>query len=59
VHLKQVGHPIVGDTLYQGEPAERLYLHALSLEITLPSGKLKTFEAPLPQELTDIIQKDT
>lgn len=50
VHLKQVGHPIVGDQLYDGEPADRLYLHALSLELRLPSSQLKTFTAPLPEE---------
>jgi 23S rRNA pseudouridine1911/1915/1917 synthase len=50
VHLTQIGHPIVGDTLYGGEPTERLLLHAASLEITLPSGKLTTFEAPAPKE---------
>jgi 23S rRNA pseudouridine1911/1915/1917 synthase len=50
VHLAQQDHPIVGDTLYGGEPADRTYLHALSLEITLPSGERKTFTAPLPPE---------
>ena len=28
VHMKYLGHPIVGDTVYEGEPADRLYLHA-------------------------------
>ena len=32
VHLKHLHHPIVGDILYGGEPAERLYLHAESFE---------------------------
>lgn len=54
VHLMQQGHPIVGDTLYKGEPADRLYLHALSLEITLPSGGRKIFEAPLPEAFTEV-----
>ncbi len=49
VHLAQIGHPIVGDVLYGGEEADRTYLHALSLEITLPNGELKTFTAPLPK----------
>jgi len=48
VHMKQIGHPIVGDSLYGGEAANRLYLHALSLEPTLPSRKRKVFTAPLP-----------
>ncbi len=50
VHLKQLGHPIVGDTLYAGETATRLMLHARSLEITLPGKIKKVFEAPLPRE---------
>ncbi|HEY1835633.1 MAG TPA: RluA family pseudouridine synthase [Candidatus Saccharimonadales bacterium] len=49
VHLKQLGHPIVGDTLYGDEPGERMFLHALSLEITLPNRERKTFTAPLPK----------
>ncbi len=49
VHLAQLEHPIIGDVLYGGEPADRTYLHALSLEITIPSGERKIFEAPLPK----------
>lgn len=36
VHLAAVGHPIVGDTLYGGLPAERLMLHACTLQLTHP-----------------------
>lgn len=50
VHLHEIGHPIVGDTLYDGETAGRLLLHARSLEITLPAGERKIFESPLPEE---------
>ena len=50
VHMKYLGHPIAGDTVYGGMPANRLYLHAESLEITLPGGIRKVFEAPLPKE---------
>jgi 23S rRNA pseudouridine1911/1915/1917 synthase len=48
VHLQQLKHPILGDTLYGGEPAERLFLHALELELTLPDRQRKTFKAPAP-----------
>lgn len=48
VHLAHQHHPIVGDTLYGGEQADRLLLHAKSLEITLPGGERKVFTAPLP-----------
>ncbi len=51
VHLTKVGHPIIGDPLYGGgKYGDRLFLHALSLEITLPGGERKTFTAPLPKE---------
>lgn len=50
VHLKHVGHPIVGDSLYGKEPFARLLLHAYSLEITLPGGKRTMFTAPEPKE---------
>jgi 23S rRNA pseudouridine1911/1915/1917 synthase len=53
VHLKQLRHPIVGDSLYGGEPAERLFLHAETLEITLPNRERKVFTAPLPGEFLD------
>jgi len=55
VHLAHLGHPIVGDTLYGGEPADRLFLHALSLEITLPNKQRRTFEAPLPKEFEELM----
>ena len=48
VHLKQIGHSIVGDTVYDGQQFERLLLHAWKLEITLPGGERRTFEAPVP-----------
>ncbi len=48
VHLTHQKHPIVGDTFYDGAPADRLYLHAEALEITLPDGERKRFAAPLP-----------
>lgn len=50
VHLNNQNHPIIGDQMYDGQPAERLYLHAFSLEITLPNHQRKTFTAPLPPE---------
>ncbi len=50
VHLANQGHPIVGDILYDGEPADRLMLHAYKLELKLPDGSSHSFEAPLPAE---------
>jgi 23S rRNA pseudouridine1911/1915/1917 synthase len=56
VHLAQLGHPIVGDTLYGGEPADRLFLHAHSLEITIPDRERKTFEVPVPPEFAEAVK---
>ena len=55
VHLSHLGHSIVGDPLYGGEPAPRLYLHAESLEITLPNRERKTFVAPLPPAFNELV----
>lgn len=54
VHLEELGHPIVGDTLYGGPKAERLFLHAKSLEITLPNRQRKVFEVPVPKEFHEM-----
>ena len=57
VHLKAIGHPILGDALYEGKQAERIYLHAKSLEITLPSRERKVFTAPLPDGFKKPLEK--
>ncbi len=49
VHMAHINTPIVGDRVYAKE-SDRLMLHAYSLELTLPSGKKKTFMAPIPNE---------
>ena len=36
IHLSHIGHPIVGDPLYQTRPANRLMLHALELHMSHP-----------------------
>lgn len=50
VHMAYIGTPILGDTVYGKKKAERMFLHAASLEVTLPGGKRETFEAPIPPE---------
>lgn len=47
VHLVSLGRPIVGDTLYGGEPSGQLWLHAWRLALTHPiTGKALELEAP-------------
>ena len=50
VHLQYLKKPIVGDELYGGEPAERMFLHAKELEVTLPDKTRQKFVADLPQD---------
>lgn len=48
-HLAAIGHAVVGDELYGGPPAERIWLHALGLEVRHPrSGRRVRIESPLP-----------
>ena len=53
VHMKYIDTPIKGDKVY-GKSSDRLYLHAASLEITIPISDRRTFTAPVPIEFTDI-----
>ncbi|MGJ7581332.1 RluA family pseudouridine synthase [Variovorax sp. RHLX14] len=53
VHLASIGHPILGDTLYAGDPvrdrSERLLLHASLLRFRHPaSGEPVRFESATP-----------
>ena len=56
VHMKYLGHPIVGDVVYDGERADRLFLHAGALELTLPGGKRTTFTVDVPKEFYDLVE---
>lgn len=50
VHLNYLKHPIVGDSFYSGEKAQRLMLHAERLEITLPNSERRIFSVKTPEE---------
>jgi len=60
VHLYSIGHPVVGDPLYGDKAVQRscprLMLHALRLTIHLPSGQKRTFEAPIPESFSRVLQ---
>lgn len=51
VHMAHIGTPILGDSVYnpKSPKAERMFLHATTLEITIPTSKRVTFTAPLPE----------
>jgi 23S rRNA pseudouridine1911/1915/1917 synthase len=55
VHLMHLGHPIVGDALYDGPPAapgtQGHFLHASAITFPHPTtGRRLTLEAPLPAD---------
>lgn len=52
VHLKHIGHPIVGDPVYSSGDGN-LMLHAASLELVLLGGQKKKFEIPITQNLEE------
>ena len=57
VHLKYIGHPIVGDRVY-GHDGRSMLLHAKSLEINLLDGKRRTFESPTPLAFKEFLAND-
>lgn len=66
VHLKAIGHPVVGDPVYgsgrvwKGIDLQRQFLHAYQLRFTHPtSGKVVEFEAPFPQDLQAILDQES
>jgi 23S rRNA pseudouridine1911/1915/1917 synthase len=67
VHLKAIGHPIVGDPVYGSGNTRgnlslrRQFLHAYQLKFTHPtSGKILELEAPLPEDLkAALLQKSS
>ena len=60
VHLRAIGHPVVGDRDYDGgrpglDPG-RPFLHATELRFRHPTtGEMVEFEAPLPADLTAVL----
>lgn len=57
VHLNYINCPILGDKVYGAKKADRMYLHAEKLEITIPNKGRITFEAKLPKEFKNIFKK--
>lgn len=64
VHLKAIGHPVVGDPTYgsgnaiRGAKLRRQFLHASQLHFTHPvSGEQLEIEAPLPEDLQQVLER--
>jgi 23S rRNA pseudouridine1911/1915/1917 synthase len=61
LHMQFIGCPVAGDILYGHKkstiPVKRHFLHAARLTIRLPgSREPRTFEAPLPSDLVEVLQ---
>lgn len=64
VHLSHIGFPILGDNLYGKQfhdrnitPLKRQFLHASKISFTLENGTEKTYVAPLPQDLQQVLNE--
>lgn len=61
VHLKSIGHPIVGDVIYGSKKdpltIKRQFLHAESLELTSIEGKQIKLSVELPDDLKEVIDR--
>lgn len=62
LHLKFIGCPVAGDTIYGHKHAtidlNRHFLHAAKLAILIPGEtKPRTFEVPLPVELVQVLER--
>ena len=57
VHLAHLNTPILGDRVYGKSSDCRMMLHAQKLEITLPSGERKVFEAAIPDEFRRVLPR--
>ena len=59
VHMASMGYPVVGDALYtrRKDPWSlgRHFLHAGSVEFTMPTGERVRFDADLPLELERVL----
>ena len=62
VHLKAIGHPVVGDPVYgtgstiRGVTIKRQFLHAYQLQFTHPTtGSIMELEVPLPGDLQEVL----
>ncbi|WP_159446353.1 RluA family pseudouridine synthase [Desulfonispora thiosulfatigenes] len=60
VHMKYIGHPIIGDDLYNEEKSKfikRQALHARSIEFILPRGNKNLFQiAELTEDINNLIE---
>jgi 23S rRNA pseudouridine1911/1915/1917 synthase len=61
VHMKHLGHPVLGDALYGSRGTfSRQMLHAWKLGFTHPrTGKPVDFESPLPEDFRGLLEPES
>lgn len=58
LHLKEAGHPIIGDELYGPDAGPRHYLHGRSITVNHPiTGEQMTFTAKLKPDMQQFLQE--
>ncbi len=62
VHMKAIGHPLMGDSLYGGKSQKllglnRQFLHAKKIEVRLPDATWIEAESELPNDLREVLKK--
>jgi 23S rRNA pseudouridine1911/1915/1917 synthase len=62
IHLKSIGYPLLGDTLYGGQEVVelapgRFWLHLSEVEFQSPSNGTITVHAPLPSDLEAVLTR--
>lgn len=63
IHLKSIGHPIVGDKQYKfkrqvcPKNLTRQFLHAAYLKFKMSDGKIMEFKLELPKDLKNILKE--
>jgi len=63
VHLASIGFPVLGDKIYGKSKKlnklnlSRHFLHAQTISFVLPSGESIKIQAPLPEDLKNILQQ--
>lgn len=59
VHMKTIGHPLLGDSLYypEDDSMNRQALHAGKLELIHPiTGEKLAFQVPLPEDMSSLLK---
>ena len=58
VAMKSLGAPILGDSLYAGQPSDRVYLHAYAMRFSLFGEEYTFVQAPVQGEVFNTAQME-